>query len=113
MNSTVFDRSQSAVRTKATGSLRQFIDAPTAMLEQLRCHVTTVNAGEASHTPHEHPDEELIIVEDGEITMLMNGSEQLVSAGSMAFVAAGQWHGIRNAGQAPATYYVVRWRTKT
>lgn len=112
MESTVFNWADGTTSTTPTRSMRQWIDAPTAMLAQLRCHATTVNAGQAAHAPHEHPDEELIIVKEGEISMLVNGENKLVSAGAIVFLAAGQMHGIRNTSQAPATYYVVRWRAK-
>ncbi len=82
------------------------------MLEEAECHLTTVNAWLPSHSPHEHRDEELVIVKEGEITVLLNGKESNVGAGSMVFMASGQRHGIRNAGQVAATYYVIRWRSK-
>ena len=109
MESTVFDWNAVPVRATKTGAVRQFFQAPTATLDEIRCHATTLNPGEASHAPHEHADEELIIVKEGTITVLMNGEEKQVGAGSIIFQAPNEVHGIRNAGEVAATYYVLRW----
>src|SRR5262245_36239533 len=56
MNSAVFDWEKIAVKETKTGSTRDFFRGPTATLDQLECHVTTVKAGEASHAAHSHPE---------------------------------------------------------
>lgn len=109
MQSSVFDwRSIEAKPTK-TGARRDFFDTPTATLDQLECHVTTINPGEAPHAPHQHPDEELIIVKEGTIEAMQNGAIRVAGAGSIIFEASNQLHGLRNVGKTPATYYVVKW----
>jgi XRE family transcriptional regulator, regulator of sulfur utilization len=60
MKSSVFDWNKIQVKETKSGSSRDFFRAPTATLDQLECHVTTVNPGEAAHAPHSHPEEELI-----------------------------------------------------
>src|SRR5262245_52757688 len=57
MSSSVFDWEKVPVKETKTGSTRDFFRAPTATLDQLECHVTTVKAGEASHAAHSHPEE--------------------------------------------------------
>ena len=49
------------------GVSRQFFRSPTATLDELECHVTTLNPGESSHPPHKHPDEELVIIKEGTV----------------------------------------------
>ena len=46
---------------------------PTATLDQLAVHVTTVKPGERSHDPHRHWEEELIIVKEGTLESMQNG----------------------------------------
>ena len=109
MQSSVFDWSSIEAKPTKVGARRDFFDTPTATLDQLECHVTTINPGEAPHAPHQHPDEELIIIKEGTIEAMQNGTIKIASAGSIIFEASGQLHGLRNVGKTPATYYVVKW----
>jgi mannose-6-phosphate isomerase-like protein (cupin superfamily) len=111
MPSSVFDWNTIQAQTTKTGSRREFFDAPTATLDRFECHVTTINPGEAPHDPHRHPEEELIIVKEGTIEAMQNGVIKRVGAGSMIFQASNDFHGLRNVGQTPATYHVIKWYT--
>jgi quercetin dioxygenase-like cupin family protein len=82
------------------------------MLEKLKCHTTTLAAGQAPHSSHVHPEEELIIVTEGELTATFSGKEKKADTGSMIFFASEQEHGLRNSGQARAVYSVIRWRAR-
>lgn len=109
MTSSVFDWNAIEVRTTKTGGSRDFFKGPTATLDQLECHVTTINPGEAPHPPHQHAEEELIIVKDGTIEAMQNGATKRAGPGSIVFEASNDLHGLRNVGQTPATYYVIKW----
>jgi quercetin dioxygenase-like cupin family protein len=50
---------------------------------------------------HKHPYEEILIVQEGEATFQLEGSERVVRAGEIVIVAAGEWHGFVNSGDAP------------
>jgi XRE family transcriptional regulator, regulator of sulfur utilization len=97
------------VKTTEVGSTRQFVRAPTATLDELEIHVTTLNPGQTSHAPHQHPNEELLIVKEGTVEALVNGEWKTLGAGSVIFQASNQLHGIKNVGAGPATYHVVNW----
>jgi mannose-6-phosphate isomerase-like protein (cupin superfamily) len=109
MQSTAFDWNAIAVKKTAVGSVRQFFRAPTATLDELECHVTTLNAGETSHPPHKHPNEELVIIREGTVEALVNGEMKRVGPGSVIFNASNQLHQLRNVGTTPATYHVINW----
>jgi quercetin dioxygenase-like cupin family protein len=111
MSSSIFDWKTIEVKPTKIGSTRKFFQAPTATLDELECHVTTLNPGETPHPPHKHPDEELIIVKEGTVEALVNGQIKRVEAGSVIFQASNQMHSIRNVGQTPATYHVIRWNS--
>jgi XRE family transcriptional regulator, regulator of sulfur utilization len=97
------------VKTTGVGSTRQFVRAPTATLDELEIHVTTLNPGQTSHAPHQHPNEELLIIKEGTVEALVNGEWKKLGAGSVIFQASNQLHGIKNVGTGPATYHVVNW----
>ena len=111
MKSTIFDWNAVEARPNKTGAVRRFFQAPTATLDELECHVTTLNPGESPHPPHQHPDEELVIVKEGTVESLVNGETRRVGPGSVIFQAANQLHAIRNVGAGPATYHVVKWNS--
>ena len=71
--SSAFEWTQMDVRQTAVGSVRQVVRAPTATLEELEIHITTLNPGQTSHPPHQHPNEELLIVREGTVEALVNG----------------------------------------
>ena len=111
MGSSVFDWNSIEVKPTKVGSTRKFFQAPTATLDELECHVTTLNPGESPHPPHKHPDEEVIIIKEGTVESLVNGQTKRVGPGSVIFQASNQMHGIRNVGNTPAVYHVFRWNS--
>ncbi|MGA7353727.1 MAG: cupin domain-containing protein, partial [Acidobacteriaceae bacterium] len=93
------------------GEARQFFRAPTATLDQLEVHATTLEPGKQSHPPHKHANEEVIIVDQGTVEAFGEGKWTRVGPGSVIFNASNTLHAIRNAGAGPATYHVVSFIT--
>src|SRR4051812_14024960 len=67
LGSTVFDWTKLAVRPAANGQRRDVANNPTPTLATFESHITTLNPGQASHAPHRHPQEELIILREGTV----------------------------------------------
>jgi quercetin dioxygenase-like cupin family protein len=111
MGSMAFDWAQIPVHKTPIGESRKFFQAPTATLDELECHVTTLNPGEQAHPPHQHPDEELLIIKEGTVEALVAGEWKRVGPGSVIFQASNQLHAIRNVGDTPATYHVIKWNS--
>ena len=97
------------VEKTASGERRAIFDATTATVDRLETHVTTIDGGKASHAAHKHPDEELVFVREGVIEATINGVPKLAPAGSVIFYASNDLHGMRNAGEGRASYFVLRW----
>jgi quercetin dioxygenase-like cupin family protein len=111
MQSTVFDWNSIAVKQTDVGSVRQFFKSPTITLDELECHVTTLNPGLQSHPPHKHPNEELVIIQEGTVEVLSNGALKKVGPGSVIFNASNQLHALKNIGSTPAVYHVINWKS--
>jgi quercetin dioxygenase-like cupin family protein len=109
MHSAVFNFSSLKAETKPSGERRQVFDSPTATLDQLESHITTLNPGEAPHAAHQHPEEELVILKEGTLEVMQNGHTNRVETGGVIFCAANELHGWRNVGTNRAVYYVVKW----
>jgi quercetin dioxygenase-like cupin family protein len=108
LGSRVFDWQQLEVKPTKTGERRAVVDSPTTTLANFECHVTTLQAGVAAHAAHRHPDEEIILVKEGVLDVTINGVTTRAGAGSILFYGSNDEHGIRNAGDTTASYYVIR-----
>lgn len=106
VGSTVFDYARLKARPTGNGERRDVTDAPTATFERFECHITTLLPGRISHPPHQHPQEELIILRDGTLDVTINGVTTRAGAGSLLFFASNDFHNVKNVGETPATYFV-------
>ena len=109
--STMFEWSALAPQPNRTGEVRRVVQKPTATLDELEIHITTLRPGEESHPPHKHPNEEILIVKEGNVEALVNGELKRGGPGSLIFQASNQLHNIRNIGTVPATYHVINWKS--
>ena len=107
--STVYPWSDTDAKPNDWGKVRQVMRTPTPTLDELEMHITTLNPGQTSHAPHQHPNEELIIIREGTVETLSLGEWKRLGPGSIIFNASNELHGIRNVGTGPATYHVVNW----
>jgi len=106
LRSTVFPFAALKVQPTPVGTFRRVSDNPTVSLRRLECHVTTLNPGKMSHPPHQHPQEEFIILQAGTLDVFINGKVSRIGPGSMFFFASYDWHNVTNVGDSPALYYV-------
>jgi mannose-6-phosphate isomerase-like protein (cupin superfamily) len=102
-----------SLRFKASpvGLACSIFDEPTPTLEKFEVHVTTLNPGLASHTPHHHPWEEIFLIKEGQVEMSINGRKERAGPGALVFIASHDVHNITNVGTGPATYYVINFYT--
>lgn len=107
----VWDWNKLAVKKTDVGAIRDLVRQPTATLDELEMHVTTLNPGLSSHAPHAHPNEELVIIDTGTVETLSGGKWERLGPGSVIFNASNSPHALRNVGDTPATYHVINWKT--
>ncbi len=111
LKSQVFDWTAMTAKENAYGSVRALVRAPTVTLNELEMHVTSLNPGQTSHAPHQHPNEELIILREGTLETLSLGQWKRIGPGSIIFNASNDLHGVKNVGTVPAVYHVVNWKS--
>ena len=111
LDSTAWNWSDFTAKKTPVGELRSVVRQPTRTLDELEMHITTLNPHTASHPPHTHPNEEMVIVKEGTLQAHVNGKEIVVGAGGVLFYASMQPHAVQNVGDQPATYYVINWAT--
>jgi len=109
MSSTVWNWDSLKAEPMKFGARREVFQGRTATLDQLACHITTLNPGQAPHDAHHHPEEELLVVKEGTLLVMQNGVTNRAGPGAIIFQASNQEHGLRNDGDVPVTYYVFKW----
>lgn len=111
LSSSIFEWNDMNVKMTEVGAVRTVFRSKTATLDELECHITTLNPGESSHAPHKHQEEEIIIIKEGTVEALVNGQTRRVGPGSVIFQASNQMHAIKNVGSSPSTYHVFSWHS--
>ncbi len=98
--------------TTPFGEVRIYFKGETDQLRLLELLNVRVNPGLSPHPPHQHPEEELLLVVEGEGEFLLDGKASPCSAGTILYPAPGHSHGINNTGSEPLTLHVFKWAPK-
>ncbi len=107
--STVYDWSTADTKPNDWGAVRQVMRTPTPTLDELEIHISTLQPGKSSHAPHQHVNEELLIVKEGTLDTFQSGVTRRVGQGGIIFHASNEPHNVTNVGTTPATYFVINW----
>jgi mannose-6-phosphate isomerase-like protein (cupin superfamily) len=75
--------------------------------ETVAIHESQQPAGLPPNPKHKIAHSEFIFVREGTLEFLYDGKSERVSAGGVIFVAPGTMHTARNAGDGPASYFVI------
>ena len=105
----VYDWTKMTATKTDVGEVRQVMRGPTATLDELEFHITTLNPGRTSHAPHTHENEELVIIREGTVEVLNDGTWKRLGPGSVIFNASNPPHALNNVGDTPTTYWVINW----
>ena len=107
MTSAAIEWNSLEAKPNANGSGKKFFEGPTASLDLLECHASTLNPGATNHAILKRPHDEVIIVKEGTIEAYVNDKWIRIGPGSVIFNAANVPQAMRNVGDGPATYHVV------
>ena len=102
--------SQSKVTHESFGDLRIYCDGPTDQLSSMTAGSLLLKPGMSPHPPHEHPEEEFMVVTEGSGEISVDGKVTKVAPGGMMYCGGGTLHGIVNTGKAPLLFYFYKWK---
>ena len=108
-NSTM-DAAQARLTREAFGDLRIYFDGPTAQVKSMTAGSLRLKPGMSPHPPHQHPEEEFMVITEGTGEITVEGRMSKVGPGTMMYCAAGKLHGITNTGKTPLLFYFYKWR---
>jgi (S)-ureidoglycine aminohydrolase len=101
-------------KTENGRTRRLLLEGTTTHLKYFRIHATTIEASTAPNPPHPNKDaDELIIVKEGKVEFTIGDKTKTLEAGGVAIVLSDEVHGLKNVGDKAATYYVLRYQSKT
>lgn len=113
IKSAVYSLNKIQPKKGKTSTGRQIFKGHTLDLAYFEMHATTLEPGQAPHPAHTHGDtEELVIVKQGMVKMTINGHSTTIGPSSVAVIMPGDEHGIENAGNENATYYIVKMKSQ-
>lgn len=113
VESKVYSFSNAKVEKNNACEKRQLIDGETTHMENFEIHTTMLEPGKAPHGSQIHSDtEEIVFVKDGNLKITINNESKVVGPGSIALIMPGDEHGLINAGNTNATYYIIKYKSK-
>lgn len=87
-----------------------YFDGPTDQLSLMTAGSLRLKPGMTPHPPHEHDEEEFMLVTEGTGEIMLDGKTVKVGPGSLMYSAAGKSHGIVNTGKTPLLFYYWKWK---
>ncbi len=74
--------------------------------------VAKIKPGHETHPPHQHPEEEFMMVLEGKGVMYVGEEKIPTQKGDVLYTAPWDWHGIRNTGTETLSFVVFKWNYK-
>ena len=92
------------------GDLRIYYDGPTGQLSAMTAGSLLLKPGMSPHPPHQHPEEEFMVITEGTGEISVEGKVTKVGPGTMMYCGAEKLHGIVNTGKTPLLFYFYKWK---
>lgn len=91
------------------GESRPIFSRPSAWLEKIDMHATTLDPNQVSHPQHIHRAEEIILMRSGHVRMHIADGYQKASGGDLVFLASGVPHNLENGDSGKCEYFALQW----
>ena len=108
-NATI-EASKAKLSREPFGDLRIYFEGSTDQVKSMTAGSLLLKAGMTPHPPHEHAEEEFMVITEGTGEISLDGKITKVGPGSMMYCAAGRLHGIVNTGKSPLLFYFYKWK---
>jgi XRE family transcriptional regulator, regulator of sulfur utilization len=105
--SAFFDYEELPAKASGDNKSRAFFNGKTHTGFPVEMHETELPAGGAPHPSHHHEHEELIVIREGILEVTIAGRSRRLGPGSVAYAASNEEHGVKNAGDTRARYWII------
>ena len=86
-----------------------YYQGPTNELSAFEGGSLRLSPGMEPHPPHQHPDDEILLVTEGSGEIYLKGQVTQARPGSMMYANANESHGIKNTGAEDLLFYYFKW----
>jgi quercetin dioxygenase-like cupin family protein len=105
----VIDMQTSAALLENGQPLKIYFNGPTDQLKAMTAGNLLLDPGMSPHPPHQHPEEEFMLITQGTGELLVDNATYQVGPGSMMYCAGNKTHGITNTGTEKMLFYFWKW----
>jgi len=113
IESGVFHWDDFEVKINGDRQSRPILEGVSTHFDYLEMHATTQAVGAKGSTAHANEDmEELVIVKEGVMEVTIAGKRTILGTNGVLSLMPLQPHSLKNVGDTPLTYYVIRFRSK-
>ncbi len=98
------------VATEPFGEVRIYFDGPTDVVGWMTAGSVRLNPGASPHPPHQHDEEEFLLITEGTGEISIDEKLSQVGPGSMMYCEANRLHGIVNTGSTSLLFYFYKWK---
>jgi quercetin dioxygenase-like cupin family protein len=110
LTSVTLSPDQAQVTQEPFGDLAIYFNGPTEQVHAMTAGSLRLKPGMSPHPPHQHPEEEFMVVTEGVGEITVDGKRTKVRPGSMMYCGAGLVHGVVNTGTVPLLFYFYKWK---
>lgn len=107
---TTLSAAQAKLSKEPFGEHRVYFEGSTGQLKAMTAGSVRLNPGASPHPPHQHDEEEFLLVTEGAGEISIDGKVTRVAAGAMMYCGAKRVHGIANTGRTPMTFFYSKWK---
>ncbi|HVG15938.1 MAG TPA: cupin domain-containing protein [Chitinophagaceae bacterium] len=112
LTSGVYNLDSTNAKSTAGRQAKPRLQGSTTDLALLSFHASTLAPGSTNHPLRALEDkEELVIVKDGQLTIILNDSSKTLGPGSIALLVAGDKQSFQNTSDKPVTYLVLGFKS--
>jgi len=101
---------KAAMKKEPFGDLAIYFEGATDQISSMTAGSLKLKAGMEPHPPHSHPEEEFLLVTEGEGDIMVDGMTTKVAPGAMMYCAANKPHHIKAGPKAPLLFYFFKWK---
>ena len=112
LESVIWSQNEAARDDADWGTFYAYHEGETAGTTDGLVGVAVIDPGEEIHPPHEHAEEEYLMVLEGSGTWHLLGEERPAEAGDLLYAAPWDVHGIANTGDVPLKFVVWKWNSR-
>lgn len=100
---------QTTLTREPFGDLRVYFEGRTDQLKSMTAGSLLLKPGMTPHPPHQHPEEEFLLVTEGTGEIMVDGKTTPVGPGSQMYCAGHKLHAIENTGSTPMLFFFYKW----